>query len=182
MRDEHDDRIHQALRHDLATNVAGIAKSIAYAFDRLHQRLYAALAEQWLRHGLTGHYVTIPARREAAEPWFDLGFGRLAAMAIRDTAPPPEAEAGRGLDVTVRRANADDEDAVQALVTELVRALAAPPCFAPFFHPHAIAAVITATSFGTVTPLSQARTRSSIALSSLPRPQCLISVAVKNCW
>ena len=42
MRDEHDDRIHQALRHDLATNVAGIAKSIAYAFDRLHQRLYAA--------------------------------------------------------------------------------------------------------------------------------------------
>lgn len=49
MRDEHDDRIYQALRHDFATNVAGIAtsvadiaKSVAYAFDRLHERLYGA--------------------------------------------------------------------------------------------------------------------------------------------
>lgn len=42
MRDEHDDRIYQAFRHDLATNVANVVKSIAYAFDRLHARLYGA--------------------------------------------------------------------------------------------------------------------------------------------
>ena len=42
MRDEHDDRIYQALRHDFATNVADLVKSVAYAFDRLHERLYGA--------------------------------------------------------------------------------------------------------------------------------------------
>ncbi|WP_046348227.1 hypothetical protein [Sphingomonas changbaiensis] len=42
MRDEHDDRLHQALRHDFATNVGDVFKSIAYAFDRLHDRLYGA--------------------------------------------------------------------------------------------------------------------------------------------
>jgi hypothetical protein len=42
MRDEHDDRLHQALRHDFASNIAEIASSIGYAFDRLHARLYDA--------------------------------------------------------------------------------------------------------------------------------------------
>jgi hypothetical protein len=42
MRDEHDDRIYQALRHDLATNIASIVNSVAHAFDRLHARLYRA--------------------------------------------------------------------------------------------------------------------------------------------
>jgi hypothetical protein len=42
MRDEHDDRVYQAHRHDLATNVADIARSVAHAFDRLHERLYGA--------------------------------------------------------------------------------------------------------------------------------------------
>ena len=42
MRDQYDDRIHQALRHDFAANVGAIMKSIAYAFDRLQARLYAA--------------------------------------------------------------------------------------------------------------------------------------------
>lgn len=42
MRDEHDDRTYQALRHDFATNVADLVKSVAHAFDRLHERLYGA--------------------------------------------------------------------------------------------------------------------------------------------
>lgn len=42
MRDEHDDRIHQALRQDLAANIAAIAASIGQAFDRLHAHLYDA--------------------------------------------------------------------------------------------------------------------------------------------
>ncbi|MBS0504547.1 MAG: hypothetical protein JSS55_12265 [Proteobacteria bacterium] len=49
MRDEHDDRIYQAFRHDLATNVADIVNSIAYAFDRLHERLYGAPWSQQTR-------------------------------------------------------------------------------------------------------------------------------------
>jgi hypothetical protein len=42
MRDEFDDRIHQALRADFAANIAAIARSVAVAFDRLHERLYGA--------------------------------------------------------------------------------------------------------------------------------------------
>lgn len=42
MRDEHDDRTYQALRHDLASNLGDIFKSVAYAFDRLHAHLYGA--------------------------------------------------------------------------------------------------------------------------------------------
>lgn len=42
MRDEFDDRIHQALRHDFATNVAAIVRSVAHAFNRLQARLYDA--------------------------------------------------------------------------------------------------------------------------------------------
>ena len=42
MRDEYDDRIHQALRQDFAANLAAIANSFAHAFDRLHERLYSA--------------------------------------------------------------------------------------------------------------------------------------------
>lgn len=42
MRDEHDDRTYQALRHDFATNVADVVRSIAYAFERLNARFYRA--------------------------------------------------------------------------------------------------------------------------------------------
>ena len=42
MRDEHDDRTYQALRHGFATNVADVVRSIAYVFDRLHAQLYRA--------------------------------------------------------------------------------------------------------------------------------------------
>jgi GNAT superfamily N-acetyltransferase len=104
----------------------------------LYRRLYAVLSEQWLRDGLTGHYVTIPADRDSAEPWLDLGFGRLAAFAVRGTEPPPREEPGITLDIAVRRAGAGDEDVVQALVTELVRALAAPPIFLPFLPETAV--------------------------------------------
>jgi hypothetical protein len=52
MRDEHDDRIYQAFRHDFATNVADLVKSVAHAFDRLHERLYGAPWSE--RTGTTG--------------------------------------------------------------------------------------------------------------------------------
>jgi hypothetical protein len=42
MRDEYDDSLYQALRHDFASNLRDIARSIAYAFDRLHERMYGA--------------------------------------------------------------------------------------------------------------------------------------------
>jgi hypothetical protein len=42
MRDEYDDRIYQAYRHQFGADVMAVIRSVAYAFDRLHDRLYAA--------------------------------------------------------------------------------------------------------------------------------------------
>ena len=42
MRDQHDDIVFQAFRRQLGGDVAGFARSIAYAFERLQARLYDA--------------------------------------------------------------------------------------------------------------------------------------------
>lgn len=42
MRDQHDDLVYQAFRHELGNDVARLVKSIAYAFERLQARLYDA--------------------------------------------------------------------------------------------------------------------------------------------
>lgn len=60
MRDEHDDRIYQALRHDLATNIASIVNSVAHAFDRLHARLYGApwISQPGTKNGTCSNRLT----------------------------------------------------------------------------------------------------------------------------
>jgi hypothetical protein len=42
MRDQNDDLVFQAFRHQLGSDVARLARSIAYAFERLQARLYDA--------------------------------------------------------------------------------------------------------------------------------------------
>ena len=97
-----------------------------------YPRLYAALAGDWVSHGLLGHYITVPANAEASEPWWDLRFGRFIELGVRATAPSAERPIQTGMDLEVRRATADDAEAVQALTTEFFRTVAAPPIFVPF--------------------------------------------------
>ncbi|HEX2280758.1 MAG TPA: GNAT family N-acetyltransferase [Thermomicrobiales bacterium] len=98
----------------------------------LYPRLYAVLAQEWVSHGLVGHYITIPANPDSSEPWWDLGFGRYIALSGRATTPSAEHESRNGMDITTRRATPDDAEAVQALTTEFFRTVAAPPIFVPF--------------------------------------------------
>ena len=42
MRDQHDDLVFQAFRHQLGDDVVTLVKSVAYAFERLQARLYDA--------------------------------------------------------------------------------------------------------------------------------------------
>jgi GNAT superfamily N-acetyltransferase len=97
----------------------------------LFPRLYAVLAQEWVSHGLVGHYITIPANPDASEPWWDLGFGRFIALSVRTT-PPAERVRQNEMDITIRRATPDDAVAVQALTTEFFRTVADPPIFVPF--------------------------------------------------
>lgn len=42
MRDQHDDLVFQAFRHQLGHDVARLIRSVAFAFERLQARLYDA--------------------------------------------------------------------------------------------------------------------------------------------
>jgi GNAT superfamily N-acetyltransferase len=57
----------------------------ADAYDVYHA-LYAVLAEEWMRDGLFEHIAHVPSG-PAEQSWFDLGFGRHMAVAIRDLRP-----------------------------------------------------------------------------------------------
>jgi GNAT superfamily N-acetyltransferase len=102
------------------------------ARDGLYRQMYAALAEGWLRDGLTGHYVTIPADPATAEAWLDLGFARFIELGVRSTSgvlASPDAAASA---IGVRRAEPADAEAVQALAAELFRSFADTPIIVPF--------------------------------------------------
>ncbi len=98
----------------------------------LYPRLYAALAQEWVRNGLIGHAITVPARPDALEIWGDLGFGRFVALSVRETAAAAEIAPACGRELEFRRAAAADEEALDALVTELFCSFSDPPIFVPF--------------------------------------------------
>ena len=83
--------------------------------------MYAALAAEWLNQGLTTHYISIPANRDTAETWSDLGFGRLIEMGVRDTEPSATTHLTQARGIEVRRATAADQEAIQTLMTEMLR-------------------------------------------------------------
>jgi GNAT superfamily N-acetyltransferase len=95
-------------------------------------RLYAAVAQLWVRHGLVGHYVTVPVHRDASEPWWELGFGQFVALGVRATTLPDEPEVLHRRNLEIRRATTEDENVVQAAMTEFFRSFAESPIFVPF--------------------------------------------------
>jgi ribosomal protein S18 acetylase RimI-like enzyme len=79
--------------------------------------LYAFLAAGWVERGFGHHYAIVPASDQAlVDAWFRLSFGAQHASGIQetpqDTVEPPAR-------VVVRRATADDVDAVVRLDLEL---------------------------------------------------------------
>lgn len=104
----------------------------------LYPRLYAALAQEWLRNGLIGHAITVPTRTDALEIWADLGFSRFVALSVRETAAVAEIAPACGGELEFRRAAEADEEALDALVTELFRSFSEPPIFVPFLPETAV--------------------------------------------
>jgi ribosomal protein S18 acetylase RimI-like enzyme len=89
--------------------------------------LYAAVAADWSDRGFTRHYAMVPASDPAlVDAWFRLSFGAQHASALQETPastdPPPDG-------VVVRRATADDADAVVRLDLELTRHQTLTPVF-----------------------------------------------------
>ena len=91
--------------------------------------LYAAAAAKWHEDGRDQQYALVPATdRELVDAWFRLSFGAQHAAGIQET-PERTDEAPPG--VVVRRARADDVDAVVRLDFELPRHQERSPVFGP---------------------------------------------------
>jgi ribosomal protein S18 acetylase RimI-like enzyme len=89
--------------------------------------LYGAAAADWVERGFTRHYAMVPASEPAlVDAWFRISFGSQHASALQETPeatdPPPEG-------LVVRRATADDVDAVVRLDLELPHYQALSPVF-----------------------------------------------------
>jgi GNAT superfamily N-acetyltransferase len=94
-----------------------------------YHALFAEVADRSLKSGIFDHVAHVPAALpEVEEAWADLGFGRSAAVAARDTAAleldPP------GWDI--RSGTPDDLASVERLVDEESRFHATSPIFRPY--------------------------------------------------
>jgi ribosomal protein S18 acetylase RimI-like enzyme len=91
--------------------------------------LYAASATEWLERGFSRHYAMVPASdKELVDAWFRLSFGAQHASGLQET---PESTGPAPDGVVVRRATADDADAIVQLDFTLPRHQELSPVFAP---------------------------------------------------
>jgi GNAT superfamily N-acetyltransferase len=94
--------------------------------QRIYERMYAHLAALWVAGGSLTHLIsTLANDHEGIEGWHWLGFGMLAADAVRDLSPVE----GEPAETEVRRARSQDADQVQTLEQALRQHLAASPVF-----------------------------------------------------
>jgi ribosomal protein S18 acetylase RimI-like enzyme len=90
--------------------------------------LYAAAAERWVAEGRVAHYVLVPATDDdVLAAWSRLGFGGQHVHGIRSTNRADDP--GPAADTRVRRALADDVDALARLDLVLTEHQARSPVF-----------------------------------------------------
>jgi GNAT superfamily N-acetyltransferase len=98
----------------------------------LYRDLYARAAEVWLEGGCFCHHVLSPACLQAElATWFDTGFGKEQAYAVRalsraDAAVPPQAPDGIG----IRRAEPADAGALREVAHLIARHQTGAPVWA----------------------------------------------------
>jgi GNAT superfamily N-acetyltransferase len=93
---------------------------------RIYQEMYSHLAASWVADGYSTHMVSLLADdRDALDGWHWLGFGMMAADAVRTLEPVSGGDTG----VDVRRASLGDIEPVMALDVALCHHMAAGPVF-----------------------------------------------------
>lgn len=91
--------------------------------------LYAPWSEHFVRQGRFRQYVLAPADdAELQAAWFRTGFGQMQAHALRPIPEEPAAPGGGSF--TIRRAAADDLDALEPLLPLIPLSLIDPPAYA----------------------------------------------------
>jgi GNAT superfamily N-acetyltransferase len=103
---------------------------------RVYEEMYTYLAARWVANGCFVHLVSSLANdQNAIEGWPWLGFGMIAADAVRDLHPAP----GLVADIEVRRAGLEHIEPAVALSEALQRHLAAAPTFLAYTQKNEIA-------------------------------------------
>jgi len=93
---------------------------------RIYEEMYAHLSASWVADGYSTHLISMLVNdHDGLLGWHWLGFGMIAADAVRDLQPAQ----GRDADVDIRRANLQDLEQVMMLSKALEHHLAAPPTF-----------------------------------------------------
>ena len=99
---------------------------------RIYEEMYAQLSARWVANGCFTHLVSILAQdRDAIEGWHWLGFGLIAADAVRDLKPAQ----GPTADVAIRRGRLENIEQAMALGEALERHVAAAPTFLAYAEP-----------------------------------------------
>lgn len=92
------------------------------------RELYGRAAARWVDHGLTAHYVLVPAHDQAlVDAWWRLGFGLQHEHAVREPLMGPPANPPDG--VRLRRADRGDVPALAELDLLLPSHQAGAPVF-----------------------------------------------------
>ena len=100
---------------------------------RIYEELYTAQAAAWVDQGYSAHFISMLANdRAGIEGWHWLGFGMVAADAIRPLQPVPEP--AHQLDI--RPATPDDVEFIMALDHGLIRHITGSPTYYPHEAPH----------------------------------------------
>jgi GNAT superfamily N-acetyltransferase len=93
---------------------------------RMYETMYTSLAAHWVSDGALTHLIGALAHdRATLEAWHWLGFGMLAADAVRDLSPLPHPAA----EVETRRAGQQDAEVCMPLQAALQRHLASSPTY-----------------------------------------------------
>ena len=93
---------------------------------RIYEEMYTHLSASWVADGYLTHLITMLVNdRDGIEGWNWLGFGMIAADAVRDLHPAPGPEGS----VSIRRASLEDLEEMLALDEALHQHLASPPIF-----------------------------------------------------
>jgi GNAT superfamily N-acetyltransferase len=98
---------------------------------RIYQEMYAHLSARWVANGCFTHLISLLAHdRDGIDGWQWLGFGLIAADAVRDLKPVQ----GPIADVHIRRGRPEDVEQAMVLSEAMWRHLAAAPTFLAYIE------------------------------------------------
>lgn len=94
---------------------------------RIYEEMYAHLSASWVADGYYTHLISMLVNdHDGIDGWHWLGFGMIAADAVRDLQP---AQGSPAADVSIRRGCLEDIEEAMALSEALQRHMASAPTF-----------------------------------------------------